>query len=539
MVDVAEGDAWIADLGDGRYRNPVLCADFSDPDAIRVGDDYYLVSSTFNQVPGLPVLHSRDLVNWTILGHVLPELPPVERYREPRPGQGVWAPSLRHHAGRFWVCWGDPDVGIFLASAADPAGPWTRPHLLVAGSGLIDACPFWDEDGTAYVVHGWARSRSGIRNRLTLRAMAPDGSRLLDEPDPTTGALPATTATPPGGLLLIDGDQVPGCHTLEGPKLYRRGDHYYVFAPAGGVAEGWQSVFRSRHLIGPYEHRVVLSQGGSEVNGPHQGAWVDTPGGQHWFLHFQDRGAYGRITHLQPLRWTADDWPVIGAADPGAERGEPVPAHPRPHLPTQPRRAPQTTDEFTGPCLGPQWAWPANPRQDWYSLTARPGWLRLPSQPTENPDHLGTAAAVLSQRFPALAFTASTEVEFRPRAVGERTGLAVLGERYAWIGLDHTEDGTHLVLRLHLGGDDHERDLLRSPLPAGTTRVGLAVTVRPEARCQFHANPGDEGWREVGEEFTARPGRWVGARLGVFALAPAESTTTGHVDLPYFRVGPG
>ncbi|WP_157163186.1 glycoside hydrolase family 43 protein [Actinoalloteichus spitiensis] len=539
-MTTAEGDAWTADLGDGRYRNPVLCSDFSDPDAIRVGDDYYLVSSTFNQVPGLPVLHSRDLVNWTILGHVLTELPPAERYREPRPGQGVWAPSLRHHAGRFWVCWGDPDVGIFLASASDPAGPWTRPHLLVAGTGLIDPCPFWDEDGTAYVVHGWAPSRSGIRNRLTLRAMAPDGSRLLDDPDAATGVTPETTArTPPGGLLLIDGDQVPGCHTLEGPKLYRRGDHYYVFAPAGGVAEGWQSVFRSRRLTGPYEHRVVLSQGGSEVNGPHQGAWVDTPGGQHWFLHFQDRGAYGRITHLQPLRWTDDDWPVIGAAAPGAERGEPVPVHPRPHLPSQPRRAPQTTDEFTGPALGPQWAWPANPRRDWCSLTARPGWLRLPSQPTHEPEHLGTAAAVLSQRFPALAFTARTEVEFRPRAVGERTGLAVLGERYAWIGLHHTEDGTDLVLRLHLGGDDHERDLLRTPLPAGVRRVGLAVRVRPEARCQFHVHLGGEGWREVGEEFTARPGRWVGARLGVFALAPAHATATGHADLPFFRVGPG
>lgn len=249
-----------ADLGDGTYRNPVLDADWSDPDLLCVGDDFYLTASSFGRVPGLPLLHSRDLVNWTLVGHALQLLEPAGDFRKPRHDCGVWAPSLRHHDDRFWIFWGDPDHGIFQVNAPEIRGPWTRPHLVKEGKGLIDACPLWDEEtGEAYLVHAWAKSRAGVKNRLTGHRMRPDGTGLLDE-----------------GKVIIDGDRIPGWFTLEGPKAYRHDGWFWIFAPAGGVETGWQGAFRSRGFFGPYEERVVLEQGDTEVNGPHQGGWVRT-----------------------------------------------------------------------------------------------------------------------------------------------------------------------------------------------------------------------------------------------------------------------
>lgn len=283
---------WIADRGDGTYRNPVLHADYSDPDAIRVGDDYWMTASSFGHAPGLPILHSRDLVNWTLVDHALPRLVPETHFATPRHGEGVWAPSLRYHDNKFWIFYPDPDFGLYVITATDPRGQWSKPHLLKAGRGMIDSCPLWDDDGRAYLIHGWAKSRAGINNLLTLHEMSPDGLRILDE-----------------GTVVIDANLMPGWRTLEGPKLYKRDGWYYVFAPADGVAEGYQAVFRARDIRGPYENRIVLEQGATPINGPHQGAWIETPTGEHWFFHFQEIEAHGRVVHLQPMRWRDDGCP--------------------------------------------------------------------------------------------------------------------------------------------------------------------------------------------------------------------------------------
>ena len=171
---------WVADLGNGTYKNPVLHADYSDPDVVRVGDDFYLAASSFNCTPGLPILHSRDLVNWVIVNHAIKNLP-HSRYAAVQAGCGVWAPAIRFHAGKFWIFFPMPDEGIYVTTATDPAGTWTEPHLLQAGKGLIDPCPLWDDDGQAYLVHAYAGSRAGIKHRLRVCPMAPDGSRLLGE----------------------------------------------------------------------------------------------------------------------------------------------------------------------------------------------------------------------------------------------------------------------------------------------------------------------------------------------------------------------
>ncbi|MEV7090049.1 family 43 glycosylhydrolase [Streptomyces sp. NPDC093085] len=511
---------WTADLGDGRYRNPVLNADWSDPDAIRVGDDYYLTASSFGRVPGLPLLHSRDLVNWSLVGHALERLDPAEEFAVPQPGRGVWAPALRHHDGRFWIFWGDPDRGVCQVNSPSIEGPWTTPHLLKAGRGLIDACPLWDEEsGEAYLVHAWAKSRSGVKNRLTGHRMSPDGRELLD-----------------AGRTVVDGDLLPGWFTLEGPKLYRRDGWYWILAPAGSVATGWQGAFRAREFFGPYEERVVLAQGRTEVNGPHQGAWVTGAAGDEWFLHFQDRGAYGRVVHLQPLRRDEAGWPVVGAG------GEPVTVHPKPALPAHVAppevRAPATDDDFPGGGFGPQWQWAANPVPG-QALPGDGDGLRLACRRTPDAHDLRLLPGALVQRLPAESFTVTVELALEGCGPGDETGvgpgegagghegdgtgakagLAVLGDTFTWIGLERGADGTvALVHRFMEVGGSHERDAA-PPRPAPDGRAALRFEVTPGARCWFAADTGD-GFRASGQPYAAAPWGWCGAQVALFATAP-------------------
>ncbi len=534
---------WLPDRGDGTFQNPVLFADYSDPDAIRVGDDYFLVASSFAVAPALPILHSRDLVNWTLVNHALSRQVPLEFFAKPRHGQGVWAPALRHHAGKFWIFYPDPDFGIYVVTADDPRGRWSEPRLVKAGKGLIDPCPFWDDDGRLYLIHGWARSRAGIANLLSLHELSPDATRLLDagqhlRPGPNGGQLDV-------GDIVIDANLLPGWNTLEGPKLYKRHGWYYVFAPAGGVKAGYQAVFRSRSIRGPYEVRIVLGQGSTAINGPHQGAWVDTAGGEDWFLHFQDRDAFGRVVHLQPLVWR-DDWPVIGADPDGDGKGEPVLVYRKPDTgAAQPVTTPATSDEFASPALGLQWQWNANPQPAWADLTARPGFLRLacvPAPATRNdgsPSHasLYDAPNFLLQKFPGPAFVATTALDFVPNAEGDTAGLAVFGYNYAVLGLRRTEDGTRLVLRVNIDANQpgaEERELARLPAPAGS--VYLRVRVDEKALCQFSYSMDNRTFVAIGEPFQASADRWIGAKVGAIATAAPEATRTGHADFDWFRV---
>lgn len=509
------GAAWTADRGDGTYRNPVLAGDWSDPDVVRVGEDYYLTASSFGRVPGLPLLHSRDLVNWSLIGHALerPAQPePAEASGGPRHDCGVWAPSLRHSGGRFWIFWGDPDRGIHQINARDIRGPWTEPHLLKAGKGLIDPCPLWDEEsGEAYLVHAWAKSRSGVKNRLTGHRMSPDGRTLLDE-----------------GKVIVDADLVPGWFTLEGPKLYRHDGWYWIFAPAGGVETGWQGVLRSREFFGPYEEKVVLRQGRTNVNGPHQGGWVRTQTGQDWFLHFQARGAYGRVVHLQPMRWDGAGWPVIGDA------GEPVSVHPKPDLPPQPVAAPATDDSFPGGRHGRQWQWTAAPGAGWTVPHSGDGLLTTCVRTSDAHD-LRKLPNVLVQRFPATEFTATVELTLRSMVLGAKAGIGVLGDAFSWIGLERGPDGgVQLVHRYAETVAESERDAeYARPLPGGRAR--LRIEVSAGARCRFAADTGD-GFSDSGEVFAAVPWRWVGAQLALFATAPPGARPAGTALFSNFRI---
>ncbi|MEU5099634.1 family 43 glycosylhydrolase [Streptomyces sp. NPDC020996] len=520
------------------YTNPVLNADWSDPDVVRVGDDFYLTASSFGRVPGLPLLHSRDLVNWTLVGHALQRLEPAREFAVPRHDCGVWAPSLRYHDDRFWIFWGDPDQGIFQVNAPEIRGPWTRPHLVKEGKGLIDPCPLWDDEtGEAYLVHAWAKSRAGVKNRLTGHRMHPEGTGLLD-----------------AGKVIVDGDRIPGWFTIEGPKLYKHDGWFWIFAPAGGVETGWQGAFRSRGFFGPYEERVVLEQKDTDVNGPHQGGWVRTCAGEDWFLHFQQRGAYGRVVHLQPMRWpdggasrsggagSGGGWPVIG------DDGAPVAVHERPALPPQPAAAPATDDDFPGGRFGRQWQWTANPPPLSASLERgdpHAGWatqhsgdgLRLTCVRSADAHDLRKVPNVLTQRLPGVPAVVEVELRLHSEEPGARAGLAVLGDAFSWIGLQRGSDGTvHLVHRFAETVAESERDA-DHPRLAPDGRARLRIETGAGARCRFHYDTGD-GLRPSGQVFAATPWRWVGALLGLFALAPVGAGHPGAASFTRFRITP-
>lgn len=509
---------WVADRGDGTYRNPVIHADYSDPDAIRVGDDFYMTASSFNAAPGLPILHSKDLVNWRLIAHVFTRQRPLEHFGRPQHGGGVWAPSIRHHKGEFYIYYPDPDFGIYLTKAQDPAGPWSEPVLVKEAKGWIDPCPLWDVDGNAYLVSAMAASRSGVKSVLIVSRLSADGTRTLDD-----------------GVMVFDGhDRHP---TLEGPKFYRRGGYYYIFAPAGGVERGWQLVLRSKHVYGPYEERVVLAQGKTTVNGPHQGAWVETQTGESWFIHFQDKEAYGRIVHLQPVRW-ADDWPVIGVDADGDGTGEPVLTHRKPDVGRAwPVVTPPDSDEFDTPRLGLQWQWHANPGTHWAFPAPALGRLRLFNVPLpEGHRNFWDVPNLLLQKFPAEEFTATAKLTFTPRTDGEEAGLIVMGLDYASLSLKQKAAGlfvSHTVVKDAEGGG---KGVESAPTPVKGNTFYLRVKVSKGAVCQFSYSADGASFTPVGEPFRARQGKWIGAKVGLFAVRTGTTRETGYADIDWFRV---
>ena len=515
---------WVSDLGNGKYNNPVLYADYSDPDVCRVGDDYYMTSSSFACIPALQILHSKDMVNWRIIGTAIERLLPEERFSQMQHGNGVWAPSIRYHQGEFYIYYGDPDTGIYMVKSKDPAGKWDNPVLVKAAKGIIDTCPLWDEDGNAYIVHGYAGSRAGLKSILGLIRMTPDGTRAIGE-----------------SRIIFDGHI--GNATIEGPKFYKRDGWYYIFAPAGGVPTGWQTVLRSKNIWGPYEWKIVMAQGNTNINGPHQGAWVDTPDGKEdWFFHFQDKEAYGRVVHLQPMKWV-DGWPVIGVDKDGDGCGSPVYSYKKPNVgKTYSIETPAESDEFDSLELGLQWQWQANPKPIWYFCDGGNSLLRLYSYYTENQVNLWDVPNLLLQKFPTEDFTVTTKVSFAPSSkyTGERTGLVVMGADYAVLAMENRADGLILVQNVCRKADKKGKEEENASVKLSDNTLFLRVKVNKdsekEAICSFSYSVDGKKFISLGENFTAKPGKWIGAKVGLFITRPKAVNDGGWVDIDWFRV---
>ena len=503
---------WQADLGNGKYRNPILYADYSDPDAIRVGEDYFMIASSFCNAPGLPILHSKDLVNWKVVNYALDELPEF-RYRNPIHGCGVWAPAIRYHEGTYYICFPMPDEGIYMTTTKDPFGKWSKPVNIRPGAGWIDPCPFWDDDGKAYLVAGVAKSRIGYKSVLHMVEMQPDGMGLIGEE-----------------VKIFDGnenDQV----TIEGPKMYKRNGWYYVFAPAGGVKTGWQTVLRSKNPFGPYEYKVVMRQGDSPVNGPHQGAWVDTVTGQDWFLHFQDVYAGGRIVHLQPMHWE-NDWPIIGINKPGNDYGEPVMEYTKPDIGksnSYPVCEPDTSDDFTSDKLGMQWQWNANPQKDWYELTGSK--LKLNALDTVPLRPVSDYRNLLLQKWPAPEFSITTCLHLEEMKDGDVAGLVSLGGCYTALAVQKINGKMSLQQRT---GNWTKDDEVRTGLGDWNSDViYIQMKVEKENYRTFYVGTAEENLQPVGQMVEATPGRWVGVKDGLFAINE-QGMEGGLVAADYF-----
>lgn len=552
---------WVADLQNGNYRNPVLYADYSDPDAIRVGEDYFMIASSFSNSPALPVLHSKDLVNWKVINYCLKHVPEF-RYNNPIHGCGVWAPSIRYHEGTYYVCFPMPDEGIYMTTTKDPWGEWSKPVNIRPGAGWIDPCPFWDDDGKAYLVAGVAKSRIGYKSVLHIVRMQPDGMGIFGDE-----------------VKIFDGnenDQI----TIEGPKMYKRNGYYYVFAPAGGVKTGWQTVLRSKNPFGPYEYKVVLRQGDSPVNGPHQGAWVDTVTGEDWFLHFQDVYAAGRITHLQPMHWE-NDWPIIGVNKEGNDYGEPVMEYRKPDIgkteseledkSKYPVCEPDTTDEFDSDALMLQWQWNANYDDSWfdtktdvYGNKAEDGsYIKLNAVPTTPLRPVGDYRNLLLQKWPAPEFTCVTKMSFNGLVDGDYAGIISLGVDYAALGVAK-KNGSYF-LRTVNGKQNFDCESVytqeivdEKPIEADrfaddTKTVYLRYTVKrtgatetKEMALSVKNVPVEEASLEISFDgkayenavsYTAKAGRWVGVKNGMFVSHDntVKNEENGFATVDYIR----
>jgi len=484
--------AW-GDLGNGYYRNPVLNADYSDPDVIRVGDDFYMVCSDFHYM-GMPVLHSKDLVNWTIIGKVYDRLDIDPRYSAmERYAHGSWAPALRFHDGRYYVYFCTPEEGLYMSNAEQPAGPWTPLHEVKRVAGWEDPCPFWDEDGNAYLGHSTVGA-----GPILIHRMSADGRSLLDD-----------------GVIVYVGK------IAEGTKIYKRNGYYYLVIPEGGVEIGWQTVLRSRSLYGPYERKITLQQGTTTVNGPHQGALVELESGESWFLHFQSAGAIGRVCHLQPVRWV-DDWPVTGAD------GEPVAIYAKPCVGGSYLAClPQSSDDFDRPELGLQWQWNHNPVDDRWSLREKPGALRLYARAAPN---LLQARNTITQKIMGTRGVYEIELGgFDGMKDGQRAGLAYLCFREDnWIGVVREEG--RLFLRAVTEGRTHHGPELKGGV------VWLGSTMNPDDETRFQFSLDGRVYMPLGGACSMRAGFWKGARIALFNYTIGEEG--GSVDFRRFRFDP-
>ena len=525
-----KSQVWSPDNGNGTYTNPVINADYSDPDVCVAGEDYYLTASSFNCIPGLPILHSKDLVNWEIVGHAVKELEPKQEFDRPSHGNGIWAPSIRYHNGEFYIYWGDPDYGVFMVKTKDPAGEWSKPLCVIPGKGLIDTTPLWDDDGRCYLVNAYANSRSRFASVIAIRELSADGTKPIGNP-----------------VIIYDGNGTES-RTCEGPKIYKRDGWYWVMFPAGGVPTGFQVAMRSKSPFGPYESKVVLAQGKTKINGPHQGAWVHTKFGEDWFLHFQDKEAYGRVVHLQPVTWK-DNWPVMGVDKDGDYCGEPVTTYRKPKTSGKVQVVnPAESDEFSDTRLGLQWQWHANYNETFGMPTAFGSYRVYTHKVSEKFQTLWEVPNLLLQKTPADKFTATTKIRFTSKDQNQTGGLLMMGLDYSGLVVKRVGNDFQLLqisCKSADKGKPQTEQLIATLKPTAVDQIDYQPGTHIDIYMRMSVNDGKmhfsysldgKKYTKCGTEFTMREGKWIGAKIGFVAYEPGQKTNRGWIDADWFRV---
>ena len=526
-----KSQVWSPDNGDGTFTNPVINADYSDPDVCvgASGEDYYLTASSFQCTPGLPILHSKDLVNWEIVGYALKELYTgddalVKHFSQPRHGAGVWAPSIRYHNGEYYIYWGDPDFGCYMVKTKDPAGEWEAPVCVIKGKGIIDTTPLWDDDGRCYLVNGWANSRSKFASVLCVRELNKEGTKAISDP-----------------VIVFDGNGTEN-RTCEGPKFYKRDGWYWIMCPAGGVPTGFQLAMRSKSPYGPYEHKIVLQQGKTNINGPHQGGWIHTKYGEDWFLHFQDKEAYGRVVHLNPVDWSSG-WPVMG------KKGEPVTVYRKPKTAHPfPAVNPVENDEFNQPRLGLQWQWHANYHQ-FFGMPTAFGTMRIYTHKLDaDAKNLFMVPNMLLQKTPADAFCVTTKLRMTAKAEGQMGGLIMMGLDYSALVVKRVGREFQLLQLTCKSADKGKpqtEQLIATLKPTSEDQIDYKPGIHEDiylrlrvkdSKVQFSWSQDGRKFKDCGSLFRMKEGRWIGAKFGYVAAETDAKADKGWVDADWIRV---
>jgi beta-xylosidase len=494
------------DQHDGTFVNPVLPGDFSDLDAIRVDDDFYAISSTMQYSPGMVVLHSRDLVNWQIAGHVVSDLtaldPELGWNRMNRDGKGIWAGSIRYHAGRFWVYFGTPDGGIYVASASRAEGPWSPPKLVIAAAGWDDPCPFWDDDGKGYLVTTrFSADKDGEKYRIHLFSMNANNDGVVEASDRV--------------LHQSRGSEANKFYKVGGVYL-----HYFSeVRPEGRVA----MMERSKSLDGPWEVRQLNHVHGAVDKEPNQGGLIELKDGHWWFLTHQGRGDWeGRAGVLLPVTWI-DGWPVLGR--PGSDGiGDMVWGGNLP-LPSNSKSELFVSDTFRSRSLLPAWEWRYQPRPDAWSSSE--SGLRLKAL-VPSAERAGFAGVrdVLTQRS-ARSATAEVTVKMDLHGLVDRqeAGLAHFAKTNCRLAVVETGD-VRKLLRFD------QADVTPGPVVAGQN-IWLRSTWGIEGLARFSFSFDGLAFTEIGGPCRLTWGSYRGDRVGLYTSNGAADR--GYVDFSDFR----
>ncbi len=471
------------------YKNPILQEDFSDPDVIKVGDDFFLVASSFNYMPGVPILQSKDMVHFRLINYVYDFLD--ERYDRVIHGGGSWAPSLRYHDDTFYCLIPMPDDGIYETHTKDIYGKWSEPRLVIPQKGLEDPCPIWINQ-KCYVAVAFAKSRMGFNSKIGLYEMKEDLSECLSENDE----------------IIYDGqNQNP---LIEGPKFNQRNGYIYIMAPAGSVKTGWQVALRSKNIHGPYESKIVLMQKDSPINGPHQGALVEYEKDKWAFYHFQDMGPYGRILHLEPVYWH-EDWPICGEVSDVRLSGQPVLSHEM----FLPERKEYFIDHdcFFKNEINPCFQTPANKKEGWSTLTKNGMILHCVNSIKE----LHLQENTYSEKIPYLNFDVRVEFELNLEKERDEAGLFLMGEEYSYLCVVRHDGKNYLEERT--GGFSHAEETISS-YPIDQKKIVLHLEGRKKNQEDLFYRFG-YGRRKSKEIHRAMKGRWVSSRIGFYARGNA------------------
>lgn len=507
------GDWWQwGDLGNGQYANPIIPSDYSDLDCIRVGDDYYAISSTMQYSPGMTILHSKDLVNWEIAGNAVADLtqigPALSWKQMDRYGRGIWAGTLRFHqsesdrqqglAGRFYLFFGTPNEGVFMSSATAVEGPWTPLVKLIDGGGWDDCSAIWDDEGNAWFI----ATHFADNYKSYIFPMADD----------------ATSIDRSKARLVNEGNG------REASKLIKHGDYYYiVFSEHRNGVGRYVMAKRDKTMWGDFKEERQLLQTCTEANEPNQGGIILGKDNHWYFLTHHGSGDWsGRIVSLLPVEWI-EGWPMMGDIS-NEMPGQMVWRASMPANDSK-KLSIQRGDNFNDDKLGPQWQWNYQPRDEMWSLSERPGWLRLRAfRPLEN-DRLLKAGNTITQRsFRNSLNEVTIKIDISHMADGQHAGLCHFAEHSGALGVVRSAGRTYLERR-----NDDNADL---GLMITSDCIWLRSSWGLDGRSIFeYSTDGNKFIRVRGYQLSW--GFYRGDRIGIYCYN--NLSDSGYIDVDFLH----